>query len=298
MNTGPHFRYLTLTTLLGTFALIVLGGVVRITDSGLGCPDWPLCHGKIIPPFDVATLIEYSHRLVAATLGLLVLATLVVAWRRYRSRAWIFWPALVGLVLVIGQSVLGGAAVLTELETYVVMIHMAMAQALLACFILISIDAWRGFSVAGRRLDGQVLLPAVAALGILLLILSGSYVALTGAAGACNQWPLCQGGKLWVVSELPLIHVAHRIASIIALALLGVAAWTAFRPPSRPDIRLMTLLALTLFAAQVLVGALTVWWGLPTALRALHVALATATWAALVAATLIPFTTAKVWRLP
>ena len=298
MNTGPHFRYLTLATLLGTFALIVLGGVVRITDSGLGCPDWPLCHGKIIPPFDVATLIEYSHRLVAATLGLLVLATLVVAWRRYRSRAWIFWPALVGLVLVIGQSVLGGAAVLTELETYVVMIHMAMAQALLACFILISIDAWRGFSVAGRRLDGQVLLPAVAALGILLLILSGSYVALTGAAGACNQWPLCQGGKLWVVSELPLIHVAHRIASIIALALLGVAAWTAFRPPSRPDIRLMTLLALTLFAAQVLVGALTVWWGLPTALRALHVALATTTWAALVAATLIPFTTAKVWRLP
>ena len=298
MNTGPHFRYLTLTTLLGTFALIVLGGVVRITDSGLGCPDWPLCHGKIIPPFEAKTLIEYSHRLVAATLGLLVLATLVVAWRRYRSRAWIFWPALVGLVLVIGQSVLGGAAVLTELETYVVMIHMAMAQALLACFILISIDAWRGFSVAGRRLDGQVLLPAVAALGILLLILSGSYVALTGAAGACNQWPLCQGGKLWVVSELPLIHVAHRIASIIALALLGVAAWTAFRPPSRPDIRLMTLLALTLFAAQVLVGALTVWWGLPTALRALHVALATATWATLVAATLIPFTTAKVWRLP
>ncbi len=298
MNTGPHFRYLTLATLLGTFALIVLGGVVRITDSGLGCPDWPLCHGKIIPPFDVATLIEYSHRLVAATLGLLVLATLVVAWRRYRSRAWIFWPALVGLVLVIGQSGLGGAAVLTELETYVVMIHMAMAQALLACFILISIDAWRGFSVAGRRLDGQVLLPAVAALGILLLILSGSYVALTGAAGACNQWPLCQGGKLWVVSELPLIHVAHRIASIIALALLGVAAWTAFRPPTRPDMRLMILLALTLFAAQVLVGALTVWWGLPTALRALHVALATATWAALVAATLIPFTTAKVRRLP
>ena len=289
MNTGPHFRYLTLSTLLGTFALIVLGGVVRITDSGLGCPDWPLCHGKIIPPFDVATLIEYSHRLVAATLGLLVLATLVVAWRNYRHRSWIFWPSLVALVLVIGQSGLGGAAVLTELETYVVMIHMAMAQALLACFILITLDAWRGFSTTGRRLDGQIMLPAVAAVGVLLLILSGSYVALTGAAGACNQWPLCQGGKLWVVSELPLIHVAHRIASIIALALLGVVAWTAFRPPSRPDIRLMTLLALTLFAAQVLVGALTVWWGLPTALRALHVALATLTWAALVAATLLPF---------
>ena len=289
MKTGPHFRNLTLATLLGTFALIVLGGVVRITDSGLGCPDWPLCHGQLIPPFEAKTLIEYSHRLVAAAVGLLVMATLIVAWRNYRHRAWIFWPSLVALVLVIGQSGLGGAAVLTELDTYVVMIHMAMAQALLACFILITLDAWRGFSTAGRRVDGQLMLPAVAAVGVLLLILSGSYVALTGAAGACNQWPLCQGGKLWVVSELPLIHVAHRIASLVALALLGAATWSAFRPPTRPDVRHMMILALTLFVAQVLVGALTSLWGLPTALRALHVALATATWAALVAATLLPF---------
>ena len=294
VEAGPNFRYLILATLIGIFALIVLGGVVRITESGLGCPDWPLCHGQIIPPFDAETLIEYSHRLVASVVGLLVLATLVVAWRRYRSRPWIFRSALFGLVLVIGQSILGGAAVLTELETYIVMIHMVMAQALLACFILISLDAWRGLSVAGRRLDGQILLPAVAAVGILLLILSGSYVALTGAAGACNQWPLCQGGKLWVVSELPLIHVAHRIASVLALTLLGATAWAAFRPSSRPDVRLMTLIALAVFAAQVLVGALTVWWGLPTALRALHVALATLTWAALVTATLLPFTRGRV----
>ena len=290
MNTGPHFRYLTLATLLGTFALIVLGGIVRITDSGLGCPDWPLCHGKIIPPFDVATLIEYSHRLVAATLGLLVLATLVVAWRHYRSRPWIFHSALFGLVMVIGQSILGGAAVLTELETYIVMIHMVMAQALLACFILICLDAWLGFTPSINRIDGRVLVTAAAAIGVLLLILSGSYVALTGAAGACNQWPLCQGGKLWVVSELPLIHVAHRMASVIALALMGVAAWTAFRSATDKATKSAIHLALTVFAAQVLVGALTVWWGLPTALRALHVALATLTWATLVAAIILPFT--------
>ena len=223
METGPHFRYLTLSTLIGVFALIVLGGVVRITESGLGCPDWPLCHGRIIPPADVATLIEYSHRLVASVVGLLVLATLVVAWRRYRSRAWTFRPALFGLVMVIGQSALGGAAVLTELSSVVVMVHMAMAQALLACFALVHLDAWRGLSLAGRRLDGRVLLSAAAAVGVLLLILTGSYVALSGAAGACNQWPLCQGGKFFVASELPLIHVAHR---------LGVSGG---RCPSRSD---------------------------------------------------------------
>ena len=217
METGPHFRYLTLSTLIGVFALIVLGGVVRITESGLGCPDWPLCHGRIIPPADVATLIEYSHRLVASVVGLLVLATLIVAWRHYRSRAWTFRPALFGLVMVIGQSALGGAAVLTELSSIVVMVHMAMAQALLACFALVCLDAWRGLSLAGRRFDGRVLLSAAAAVGVLLLILTGSYVALSGAAGACNQWPLCQGGKFFVASELPLIHVAHRLASVLAV---------------------------------------------------------------------------------
>ena len=290
LKTGPYFRYLTLATLVGIFALSVLGGVVRITDSGLGCPDWPLCHGQIIPPFDAATLIEYSHRLVASVVGLLVLATLVVAWRRYRSRLWIFRSALFGLVLVIGQSILGGVAVLTELETWVVMVHMAMAQTLLACFVLISLDAWRGLSISTKKIDGRAIVTATAAIGVLFLILSGSYVALTGAAGACNQWPLCQGGKLWIVSELPLIHFAHRIASVLALVLIGAAAWTAYLTPTPKLTKSAIHFTLTIFAAQVLVGALTVLWGLPTALRALHVALATLTWAALVAATLLPFT--------
>ena len=290
LKTGPYFRYLTLATLAGIFALIILGGVVRITDSGLGCPDWPLCHGQIIPPFDAATLIEYSHRLLASVVGLLVLATLVAAWRRYRSHPWIFWPCIVGLAMVIGQSILGGVAVLTELETWVVMIHMAMAQALLACFLIVCLDAWRGLSISTNNIDGRVIISTIAAIGVLLLILSGSYVALTGAAGACNQWPLCQGGKLWIVSELPLIHFAHRIASVLALALIGAAAWTAYRTPTPKLTKSAIHPALTIFAAQVLVGALTVLWGLPTALRALHVVLATLTWAALVAATLLPFT--------
>ena len=261
-----------------------------MTESGLGCPDWPLCHGRIIPAANAATLIEYTHRLVASLVGMLVLALAVIAWRRYRTRAWIFWPALVGLVMVIAQSILGGAAVLTELESYVVMIHMAMAQALLACFALVCLDAWRGLSLAANKVDGRAALSAAAALGVYLLILTGSYVALTGASGACNQWPLCQGGKLFVVAELPLVHVAHRFASTLTLVLLAAAAWGAWRSPTQKDVRFVTLLAIGIFGAQVLVGALTVWSGLPTALRVLHVALATMTWVALISATLLPFT--------
>ena len=75
-KTGSRFRGLTLFTVLAAFALVVLGGVVRVTESGLGCPDWPLCQGRLIPPLETSAIIEYSHRLVAsALLGPLIVAT-------------------------------------------------------------------------------------------------------------------------------------------------------------------------------------------------------------------------------
>ncbi|MCH8831890.1 MAG: COX15/CtaA family protein, partial [Chloroflexi bacterium] len=67
-KTGSRFRGLTLFTVLAAFALVVLGGVVRVTESGLGCPDWPLCQGRLIPPLETSAIIEYSHRLVASAL--------------------------------------------------------------------------------------------------------------------------------------------------------------------------------------------------------------------------------------
>ena len=78
---------------VAAFGQVSLGGVVRVTDSGLGCPDWPLCHGRLIPTFDSATLIEYSHRLSASLLTVLVVATAVLSWRHYRDRPWVMVPS-------------------------------------------------------------------------------------------------------------------------------------------------------------------------------------------------------------
>src|SRR3990170_1584085 len=94
-----RFRYLVLAAALATYLLIVIGGIVRVTGSGLGCPDWPTCYGSWIPPLRADALIEYSHRLVAALTTPLILAAAYVAWRRLRGQRliappllWVFGP--------------------------------------------------------------------------------------------------------------------------------------------------------------------------------------------------------------
>ncbi|TMF52344.1 MAG: protoheme IX farnesyltransferase, partial [Chloroflexi bacterium] len=74
------FRALSVATAVATYALVVLGGVVRVSGSGLGCPDWPLCHGRVLPPLDLHAIIEYSHRTAASLTSTLVVLTAAVAW--------------------------------------------------------------------------------------------------------------------------------------------------------------------------------------------------------------------------
>jgi len=296
LDTEPassSFRWLILATLTSIFVLVVLGGVVRVTESGLGCPDWPLCHGKIIPSADAETLIEYSHRMVASFVGVMVLATAVVAWRRYRNRLWIFLPSVLGLVLVIVQGALGGVTVLTELEGRMVMAHLALAEALMAIFTLVTLAAWRGITFTTEKLNGLAILAAIAALAAYTLLLTGSYTTTSGASGACNQWPLCQEGSLFMSSKLPAIHMIHRfVALLVGLIILATVGLAWNRRAVRRDLAGMAVLALGIFVFQVLVGALTVWWGLPTEMRALHLALGTGVWVAFTALALLPYTPA------
>src|SRR5688572_4254015 len=106
------FQRLCIVSSAVVFGLIILGGVVRATDSGLGCPDWPRCHGSFIPRWEIHTLIEYSHRLTASIAGVLILGLLIMAWRSHRRVPAIVIPATVIFALLLVQAGLGGAAVL------------------------------------------------------------------------------------------------------------------------------------------------------------------------------------------
>src|SRR5690606_15608156 len=135
------FQRLCLVTCVVIFGLIVLGGVVRATDSGDGCPDWPLCHGHIIPKTDKHTLIEYSHRATASVTGLLVLSIAVLAWRNHRNTPRILYPSVLAFGLVLVQGGLGGAAVLNDLAAEIVMVHLGLALTILALVMLIAYTA-------------------------------------------------------------------------------------------------------------------------------------------------------------
>lgn len=118
---------------------------MRVTGSGLGCPDWPLCHGRVVPPLELKAIIEYSHRLVASALvGPLVLATCAVAWVSYRGEKWLVISATAALALVLAQAGLGGLTVLSELQGKLVAAHLALGEALVGTLILVLVVAHRG----------------------------------------------------------------------------------------------------------------------------------------------------------
>ena len=138
-------RGLAWASVISAFALIILGGVVRVTGSGLGCGgDWPLCDGRLFPAMTAADIIEYSHRLVAsAIVGPLIIATAAVALLRFRQERWLSISAAVAVLLLLMQGGLGGVTVLTELPGHIVAAHLALAQALLGCLLLILVAAYR-----------------------------------------------------------------------------------------------------------------------------------------------------------
>ena len=281
------FRGLSAFTVAAVFALVILGGVVRVTGSGLGCPDWPGCDGGLLPPMETKALIEFSHRVMASlVVGPLILFLFVAAWVRYRREMWVLVPASLAFGLVIAQAMLGGATVLTELPGATVMAHLAVGEALVASLVVLAVVTYRGPLEIGlpswavgktRRFPA---LAVIAGVAVFLLMLSGSYVTITGSTGACFEWPLCQA-DVFPDHRLQLIHMIHRyIAGIVGLFVL-YSLHLGFRGRTQPtEIRVFSMVAVALIVIQVLAGAGAVWSDFSQELRALHLALATAVWIA------------------
>jgi len=300
-DTRARLAALTALTLFLTFDLVVFGAFTRLTDSGLGCPDWPGCYGEASPLGAHADIhaaqtaapggpvsfskawIEMIHRYLAMTVGVLILVMAAVSWKeRQRLPFSPLWPSIT-LVWVVVQGLFGKYTVTLKLYPLVVTAH------LVGGLVLLALLAYQHAAFVNRplALPGRLralLLAAFAALSLQVVL--GGWVSTNYAVLACTGFPTCNG-QWWPEMDvahgftllrglgegglthaaLVAIHMAHRLVAVLAVVLLGWLALRLWRSGDAPLRRFGAVLA-GLLLAQLASGLSNVvlGWPLPAAL--------------------------------
>lgn len=303
-----RFRRLADLTAIATFLLIIVGGIVRVSESGLGCgpggsgtEGWPLCNGEAVPFFgNTEVIVEFSHRILAAVVtGMIAL----LAWRAYKGLRELRWPLRLSLAaggLVLVQAALGGLTVEKNLAEELVAAHLALAMVLIGLLLWISyrarVEAGEVTAPTVKPERAGSLKPFAVTATVLLLcaIVAGGYVAGTeeegvhgsganvnGAHMACGDtFPRCLDERILPFGESRLtdIHLTHRVfvyaATAAILLLLGLAFFRGARSP-------LLAVALLLLVVQVTLGALNVWLEEHAVLVIAHLITATLLWSTL-----------------
>lgn len=288
--TGSPTRYqiLTATTVIATLVLIAIGAIVRTTGSGLGCPDWPLCHGQWIPPAEKTAIIEYTHRTAAAVVGVLVLATVFVTFRVHRGDRPVQWLAAAALPLLAFQAWLGKETVERELPPEVVTFHLATAMILLA--VLVSIAGYSFLGTTRTLIEdaarSRALRVAIVGAAVMyIVLLSGSYVVGANATTACTSWPGCTEAAVPFADggREQSIHWLHRFVVVGGLlAVAGVAATLLRLPDAGMTLRRSAWLLVALYGVQIIVGASNIWTDFSEFSRVTHLAMGAMIWALMV----------------
>ena len=272
------FRRVAFLTAFFAYLQIALGGVVRVTGSGLGCPDWPLCHGRPYPAADVHSIIEYSHRTVGSITSLLLVITVVLAWLLFRQqRPVVAWLATAALVAIGGEVLLGAGVVVNELASWLVLVHLGLAMVILGFLLATAIMSLPASS------GGSIAMPATAAAATFVLLLTGSTVVATSADESCHAWPLCGNGLAFDFSGANAFTMLHRGAGLAIGILLVYVLIRAMRQTLLGPVALATLVVLAL---QVAVGAAAAVTG-AALFNGLHVAIATLVWSGMLSIALL-----------
>jgi heme a synthase len=269
------YRGLVVAALALAFVVVVVGAYVRLSDAGLGCPDWPMCYGRALPG-DIAdrdalakAWKEMGHRYLAGALGLLILAFTILAWKHRKAP----WLATSILALVVFQATLGKWTVTMLLKPAIVTAHLIGGMAILALL------AWLALSL-GKHERGRGSVPAAIALAVVCVqIVLGGWVSANYAALACPDLPGCLGqalppmnfadafhvlrdlghtseGALLPREALTAIHWTHRVFALVAVAAVAWAVVASFRalPALSFAVGCLVILQFSLGMANVLAG--------------------------------------------
>ena len=311
-NDPDKYRKLVWITLFLTFDLIMFGAFTRLTDSGLGCPDWPGCYGQANPiqahadisaaeaamPTGPVTVIkawiEMIHRYFAMAIGVLIVAMMIISWRRWlRSNRMEtkFSPAFPTLLFafVCLQGAFGAWTVTMKLQPIIVTIHLLLGMALLA--LLAWFGARQSNPLPMAASTSSLRMPAALATILLAIQIGlGGWVSTNYAALACTDFPMCNGmflppmdfangftlwrdlgmtahGEYLPFDALTAIHWTHRTFAFVVFAMI---AWVAFRAMRLDGLQKSGRWLLILIMLQLLVGIATIFLQLPLLLAVLH----------------------------
>jgi len=303
------YRNFILAALILAFGVVSLGAYVRLSDAGLGCPDWPGCYGKLTPlhaadAIDAELAVrpdgpvshakawkEMLHRYLAGTLGLLVLAIAVLAWRERREASGGPGLPMVLLALIVFQALLGMWTVTRLLKPLIVSAHLLGGLATLSLLMWLWLrERAQNVHAYHARVDH---LRSSAAIGLALLVTQialGGWVSTNYAALACTDFPLCQGvwappmdfahgftlhrelgetasGDLLPMTALTAIHWVHRVMALVVFLFLGGLVLRLLRAPGYASLGLVVGGLLLL---QVSLGISNVLFSLPLAVAVAH----------------------------
>ncbi len=276
-----------LVTLVVTLFLVAVGGFTRGSGSGYGCADqWPLCENGLffglLPRAEYHIIIEWSHRWLAASVGVLAVITAISAWRHYRSGSVVVWSAA-GAVVVIGiQAWVGRAVVRAQLDADLVSLHLAVSMMVVALLVVVVVATRPGCREPGRD-PTWVVLYGAGAVGSFLVLMLGSLVHNVYVPG----WPLVFDALIpEFVSRTVTIHFLHRLVVGVYAVFLAYLL-VRLRSAGRPRLELTALAAaVILYAVNIGLGAVHVFTRVGSAtLVAAHLALATLVWTLTVATT-------------
>jgi heme A synthase len=250
-------RFAVLTAAV-TYVLLIAGGLVHATGSSLACPDWPLCHGTLMPAMVDGVEYEHSHRLIA---GLVATMTIVLGgWIFAAKRRDLYALGVAAPVMVLAQAVLGGLTVLFKLPKWITLSHLTLSMCFFSVLLIIAVRTRPSLSGAppAPRASTRKLL-AVTGVLVLAQMTLGGLVRHSMAGLACITFPLCFGSAWPADSSAERIHMAHRYGAVLVTIAVLAAAWRVWREAAPgTGLRRLAVAAPLLVVVQATLGVLSV----------------------------------------
>ncbi len=302
------FKWLSLLGAIMALCVVVLGAYVRLSDAGLGCPDWPGCYGTLIVPQSQAAIAhaqivypdstveigkawkEMIHRYVAGTLGLVVLALFILAWKNKRQIKTSPWLTTILLGIITFQAMLGMWTVTMLLKPVIVSAHLLGGMTTLGLLVWIAHRYWGYHSASLIQASHTRWFIRFGLVILFMQIFLGGWTSTNYAALACTDFPTCHGawmpamdfkdafhlvrnlgqsadGGNLTLASLTAIQWAHRVGAIITLIYLGFLAVNSLK---YVQLRLLSIALIVLLLTQISLGIANLLLHLPLVLAVAH----------------------------